>query len=301
MTFTMNKAKFQETGGFPMETDTLDFMQSAYTIFNALADVTGHLTILKGCIVTGSSVSDGVVAINGEVLAFKGGGLGPNVLIKEDKKKKNFEDGSAKDVYLDRYVTFGTSPSSFPWSSFKRMDSLLTIMSSINSHTNNISNPHKVMASQIGLGNVNNTSDSKKPVSIAQQNAINLHATNTNNPHKVTAEQIGILHRDSVHIGDIAGKKVGKFNDKVYVIESVPSSIENGGDELLRISFRKTLSSSNYLVLGSLRETNSRRWNDSNENSFIILEKMPTNFQLAIRELHGSLQDFYFEYIVIAL
>lgn len=42
----------------------------------------------------------------------------------------------------------------------------------INSHTNNKSNPHTVTKAQVGLGNVDNTSDANKPISIATQNAL---------------------------------------------------------------------------------------------------------------------------------
>lgn len=40
------------------------------------------------------------------------------------------------------------------------------------SHTSNVNNPHQTSASQVGLGNVDNTSDSNKPVSLLQQAAI---------------------------------------------------------------------------------------------------------------------------------
>ena len=42
----------------------------------------------------------------------------------------------------------------------------------LDTHTVNKSNPHDVTKAQLGLGNVNNTSDVNKPVSIAQQAAI---------------------------------------------------------------------------------------------------------------------------------
>ncbi len=42
----------------------------------------------------------------------------------------------------------------------------------LTSHTGNTSNPHSVTASQVGLGNVNNTSDADKPVSTATQAAL---------------------------------------------------------------------------------------------------------------------------------
>lgn len=42
-----------------------------------------------------------------------------------------------------------------------------TINNNIESHKNDINNPHKVTKEQVGLGNVNNTSDKDKPVSDA--------------------------------------------------------------------------------------------------------------------------------------
>ena len=43
-------------------------------------------------------------------------------------------------------------------------------------HTGNVSNPHKVTKAQVGLGNVDNTSDANKPVSTATQTALNKKA-----------------------------------------------------------------------------------------------------------------------------
>lgn len=43
----------------------------------------------------------------------------------------------------------------------------------VSSHTGNKDNPHEVTKAQVGLGNVDNTSDLDKPVSIAQQAALN--------------------------------------------------------------------------------------------------------------------------------
>jgi hypothetical protein len=41
-----------------------------------------------------------------------------------------------------------------------------------NAHRDNVANPHSVTATQIGLGNVDNTADANKPVSTAQATAI---------------------------------------------------------------------------------------------------------------------------------
>lgn len=42
----------------------------------------------------------------------------------------------------------------------------------IDAHTQNVSNPHNVTKAQVGLGNVDNTTDANKPVSTAQKNYV---------------------------------------------------------------------------------------------------------------------------------
>ena len=48
----------------------------------------------------------------------------------------------------------------------------------ISNHISNTSNPHNVTKEQVGLGNVDNTSDANKPVSVAMQAALNLKQDN---------------------------------------------------------------------------------------------------------------------------
>lgn len=82
----------------------------------------------------------------------------------------------------------------------------------VNNHIANKSNPHTVTKTQVGLGNVNNTSDADKPVSTAQataiadakaagttaQTSINRHAGRKDNPHTVTRAQLGLATTDQV-------------------------------------------------------------------------------------------------------
>nr|UVY15438.1 MAG: chaperone of endosialidase [Bacteriophage sp.] len=82
----------------------------------------------------------------------------------------------------------------------------------VNNHIANKSNPHTVTKTQVGLGNVNNTSDADKPVSTAQataiadakaagttaQASINSHAGRKDNPHTVTRAQLGLATTDQV-------------------------------------------------------------------------------------------------------
>lgn len=82
----------------------------------------------------------------------------------------------------------------------------------VNNHITNKSNPHTVTKTQVGLGNVNNTSDADKPVSTAQataiadakaagttaQTSINSHAGRKDNPHTVNRAQLGLATTDQV-------------------------------------------------------------------------------------------------------
>ena len=47
------------------------------------------------------------------------------------------------------------------------------VQTNLETHINNKSNPHKVTKDQVGLGNVDNTSDANKPISTATQTALN--------------------------------------------------------------------------------------------------------------------------------
>ncbi|MET3536684.1 hypothetical protein [Chryseobacterium limigenitum] len=117
----MNKFDFNQIGGFPLSTNILDGMQTAYSLFNALGEIAGNFAIISGCNINGSTVSDGVVYINGEVLAFKGGLLGSTVIISEDPENRFFESGESKTVLRKRFATFGSSVTNYPWADFKRV------------------------------------------------------------------------------------------------------------------------------------------------------------------------------------
>lgn len=117
----MNSINVNQTGGFPLTTDILSYMQNAYKIFNAMSGISGDLIILSGCEVVGNTVSDGVVAIEGEIYPFQGTTLGSHVFIKEVNTSKIFEDGSQKTVLVEKVATFGSSTKSYPWESFRRV------------------------------------------------------------------------------------------------------------------------------------------------------------------------------------
>ena len=57
-----------------------------------------------------------------------------------------------------------------------------------NAHIDRVDNPHNVTKTQVGLGNVDNTSDANKPVSTATQSSLNLKA-NDNAVVQLTGNQ----------------------------------------------------------------------------------------------------------------
>ena len=81
-----------------------------------------------------------------------------------------------------------------------------TAQANLDAHIDNKENPHEVTKAQVGLSDVDNTSDENKPVSMLQATAIadakkagtdaqaNLtaHINNKENPHEVTKAQVGL-------------------------------------------------------------------------------------------------------------
>ena len=120
---------------------------------------------------------------------------------------------------------------------------LKATVSSLSSHTGDVSNPHSVTKTQVGLGNVDNTSDANKPVSTATQTALDLkasasglstHIADTANPHSVTKTQVGLGNVDNT---SDANKPVSTATQtaldlKVATSRSVATqySLAGGGD-----------------------------------------------------------------------
>ena len=123
----MNRVNYIQTGGFPMDTHNLDFLQNCFRLLNSLGDLAGDKAIISGCKITGNSISNGVVYLNGEIIEFRGGTIGTNVIIKEEAVSGTFENGSFKPIEITRYLTFGSSTpeKTFVWADFKRFENLI--------------------------------------------------------------------------------------------------------------------------------------------------------------------------------
>lgn len=116
----MNLINFSQQGGFPMNQQVLGKLQTAFTLFNALGAIAGDKTIISGCILTGTTVGDGVVYIGGEVFEFRGGTQQSTVIIREVATNLVFENNNSYPVVKTRFVQFGVGEGSFLWADFKR-------------------------------------------------------------------------------------------------------------------------------------------------------------------------------------
>ncbi|URC13936.1 hypothetical protein [Flavobacterium sp. B183] len=118
----MNRSNFNQTGGFPLKTERLQELQTAFKIFESFGQLAGDLTIISGCELVGTTVTNGVIFINGEPIDFREASvtMDSKVIIIEEPVNRAFENGTVKEVHSIRYATFGTADVSWPWSSFIR-------------------------------------------------------------------------------------------------------------------------------------------------------------------------------------
>lgn len=113
---------YNQAGGFPLSTQILDAAQDAYRTFNQYGYLAGNnMVIITGCEpAAGGTVTDGFVAINGELLPFVGTTITTDVILVEMADARGFEDGSVKPVIYTRYATFGSGAVQYPWADFRR-------------------------------------------------------------------------------------------------------------------------------------------------------------------------------------
>ena len=76
----------------------------------------------------------------------------------------------------------------------------------IDAHVAEQDNPHNVTATQVGLGNVDNTADADKPVSTAQQAALNLKQDKTDNTLSTTSKTVVGAINEVKGVADAAAK-----------------------------------------------------------------------------------------------
>lgn len=115
----MNTINFKLANGLPMNQDVLDRLQTAFSIFNAFGNILGDKTIVSGCELVGSTVSDGVVYLNGQIYPFKGGIQQAKVVLKNPMSNLTFKDNNSYAVINSPYLSFGTGVGAMDWVDFK--------------------------------------------------------------------------------------------------------------------------------------------------------------------------------------
>ena len=132
----MDKVIYDQTEGFPLDVNILDFGQKANQITQQLGEIIAPLAIVKGCLENGNNVGDGLVYVNGELLPFKGA-LKQNVVrIVESSEPRVFENGNSKPVLVTRYATFGAGAgTTYNYTDFYRTPTIKQIDEKINDKT----------------------------------------------------------------------------------------------------------------------------------------------------------------------
>ena len=114
-------------------------------------------------------------------------------------------------------------------------------------HKANKTNPHNVTKAQVGLGNVDNTSDANKPISNAQatvnssvsESMSNMNSVLTNhladktNPHNVTKAQVGLGNVDNTSDAD---KPISNPTKEALLTKQGTLSVSNGTTVQLALS-----------------------------------------------------------------
>ena len=270
----MNKINFNQSVGFPLETNILDKLQEAFFLMNAFGAIAGNFTIISGCQVSGSNVSNGTVYINGELLEFRGGVVQTNVRIIETVEALEFEDTNMNDVIYTRYVTFGTATTNtFPWASFRRGLETKEIAAQLADKVSN--------AALAGLSNLVNSMNSKLgTIETGANKNIQPNWTQGDTSKadyiRNKPEIISILHKGTLVIGDLTKT-----------------------DDTFTISF-PSLGTNNYVVVGSL-VSRGKEWNEDNDVFWMVRNKQYGSFELLLREITKDTQNLSFDYVLIPL
>ncbi|OWP76523.1 hypothetical protein [Flavobacterium oreochromis] len=273
----MNYQKFNQSGGFPIKTQTLEDMQLSWQLLNSLGEIAGNFAILKGCEESNGTVSDGVVYINGEVLDFVGGVKGTTVIITETAYKREFKDGSNKDVLFIRKVMFGIGSVTFNWADFKRPKSTIQLTADLKAVNEEL--PKK--ADQTLIQSLINriVELEKRPM--------------FNNP---------IKNKGYFTLGDITGGQPVGSNLPVYgdCVSAVVSSYVDGGNHYIDVSFLNPMLSVNYKV-NLMVESLGTMSNDDDAGNPVFKIIDTNKFKVGLYEAASTVQSIRIHFEITEL
>ncbi|MDD2675380.1 MAG: hypothetical protein PHF81_10915 [Flavobacterium sp.] len=268
----MNTINFNQVGGFPFSTNILAKLQTAFSIFNALGNIVGDLTIISGCEVAGDNVGNGVVYINGEVIEFRGGLAQTKVIIKEDVETLLFENQNSYPVVKNRYATFGSGVNAINWVDFKRGFATKDII--------------EALALKGDKTVLDGLSDFVA-LMYAKLLTIDMYAEKN--------VQANLSQTDDSEDDFVKGQKPTIS----YLAKGVAPIADFSTDGIATITF-PTVGTNNYMVVGCMVSTGSN-YNVDNDVIWMIREKTNNSFKVTLREVNGGVQSLSFEYMLIPL
>lgn len=129
----MNRGNFlgQSNRDFPLDCETLDFLQANQELLAVLGQIGGDKTILSGCVKTGTTVAPGYIFLKtaqypeGEVLKFDGGTIDSvttTIYVSETAIAVTAQGYSYPQAYYSRSLKAGLGTEQFLWADFSRVE-----------------------------------------------------------------------------------------------------------------------------------------------------------------------------------
>lgn len=123
----MNRVPYTEKADYPLSSTDLSNQQDAYMMLaSAFCSFLGQNAILSGCEVSGDTISEGRVCINGEVLLFKQSIVANFVAIRQVPITRVTDKGSYVTLY-QRYAEATEIATSTRFDSLKKLSYLIDL------------------------------------------------------------------------------------------------------------------------------------------------------------------------------
>ena len=188
-----------------------------------------------------------------------------------DTYKRYKYDGSA---WLYEYTLNNSSFTAAQWAAINAGITVQKV-TDYDGHLSDTNNPHGVTKAQVGLGNVDNTSDADKPISTAQQAALiqKQDVLNVGNNIKINNNTISALY-DLVcePTGTTMNTRIGKFTQGEYLVAITAEGRQGGNHKsaiaFVHISNDGTITNNEINYLGDLKLMGM--YNDGNANYIVV-------------------------------
>ncbi|MDR3287052.1 MAG: phage tail protein [Prevotellaceae bacterium] len=119
----------QPNNDFPLDCETLDYLQKNETLLAVLGNIAGDKTILLGCelINNNTARNPGFIFLrtadfeNGEILYFEGGATASGMYLKKEAIAVTAQNVAYPQAYTKRSLSAGVGSEQFIWSDFKTL------------------------------------------------------------------------------------------------------------------------------------------------------------------------------------